>query len=42
MTLLLQDRKEAWKYAECTGGSMMKKFHLFPVETFKEVSQLRH
>lgn len=38
MMLLLQDRKEVWKSAKCTGGSMMKKKKrlLFPVEKFRE------
>ena len=30
--LLLQDQREVWKSAKCTGGSTMKKRRLFPVE----------
>lgn len=41
MMRLLQDQKEVWKFAKCTGGSMMKKHQQFPVVKFKKDSPLK-
>ena len=38
----LQDRREVWKYAKCTGGSMMRRHRQLPAERFREASHMKH